>query len=77
MKEEQKSEECECCEYKTSELRFYKGGFGLESQWLCNVCASTFISLINKDQSADYNLRLLARSVAHIANMLLSEIRKK
>lgn len=64
--------ECACCGYETSCRSYDAGGLTSRRLWFCEVCASTFLTLIYRDKGADARL---ARSIGWIANKILDELK--
>lgn len=70
---------CESCGYETEALKGYHGEGTSLPRFLCEICASSFLSNITeyrRNSTYAYEVVLLARSVGHVANVLLAEIRK-
>lgn len=67
-------DDCKCCGYQAP-LAPFRTGPTEETTLLCEVCSSTYLSYaVTAPRSCQDPL--LSKSIAYIANMILSEIRE-
>lgn len=76
-KEEYKTDECDCCGYETV-IKPYRSNRDIREErynWFCDICVETHLSkcVDYPQQCSDVSLY---KSVGHIANMILDEVRK-
>lgn len=71
-------EECSCCRYKTEDLMFYKGSYGMacpEGHWLCFLCANTMTGMADQYSQYGYHAEVM-KTICFVGNVILAAIRE-
>lgn len=74
-----KDETCTCCDFDSpvGGLKWYDHRSNTrEGDWLCEICASTFVSTVDRSANPHGDI-LLYKTVAVIGNILRKDIKKR
>jgi len=77
----EKPEECECCKFKTSELKKYHSDNNWPQErdnvkWLCDLCANTHTGSFNEyPQQHDRDSLCVMKTVCYVGNAIIAAIR--
>ena len=77
----EKPEECECCEFKTAELKAYRSDKNFpqerdEKKWLCDLCASTMTGAFHDyPEQHDRDSLYVMKTVCYVGNAIIAAIK--